>query len=598
MYNFSELTEKLRNMNFATSIETIEHNGVLFPEIPEYITKNYGKFSLASDKLSDLATRQLFGWASPRAIKAQKENNGDTFSKNFYSCLKLNLTKKQLQLSFPKDFEKLRSQMTKIIEKYSEDKKEYNKIHKQEILEEREEKREKYGTVIVNGEPYTFNPTVEAGGIFYGRGDCSYHGGWALDVTPEDVMLNSSKKIPCTVKGHHWKEVTLKPNTFSPCTFDKYILVGKQKVHIVKSIRMSNDNPQKKENDLHKFDKARLIEKNWSKILKAIKTKATSDNIKDMQIGCCAYLIALFGIRAGNESGKRENGVRGASTLLVSDVELLKNNQVHLNFIGKDSMEFDGTQKVDSAIYDSLEVLQAYSKDSDEDRIFPDITSGMVNKFFQGICPKSIPDLSCKNFRTYYGTSLLVKEIQKRDWDDEMTDKEFKSQYDKCVLEVAKKLNHKKTISKEQSEKISTSSKEKIKKAKEKFINAKEKALNKIEDFEDEIKVLRNEQPKNYLKEIKLLKSKINSLKQDIEDAERMFKNIKQEQKDRVENQDTALGTSKSNYSSPKVAYSLAKYCDKNPKIILSPALTKRFDSWINMDELDENYWMNYPNVD
>ena len=68
--------------------------------------------------------------------------------------------------------------------------------------------------------------------------------------------------------------------------------------------------------------------------------------------------------------------------------------------------------------------------------------------------------------------------------------------------------------------------------------------------------------------------------------------------KDKLENKDVSLGTSKSNYSNPKIAYSLSKYCRKDPKIILSPALVKRFDSWVDINSIDQAYWMEYPNVD
>lgn len=592
MINFNELTERLHAMNFAEDITSVVHNGVLFPEEPRYWKENYGKFSLAGDKLSNNAVKQLFAWSTSRAQKESKAKYGSLFTKNFYKCLELNLTGKQKKLKFPEDFETVINKMSKIVEFESELKKEDNK--KPEVKERKEKLKEKYSKIYLNDKEYTFAYYVEGEGIFYGRGGCAYHGGWALPVRPEDVTINASVNVPCTVKGHHWKEVRL-GDAMEAAKFDKYIMVGKKKIHIVKSMRLSNDNPQKIENDAHKFDKARLIQKHWSKISKAINDKLNSNNIKEKQIGCCAYLIAYFGIRAGNDSGARNNGVVGASTLLKKNVLLNSNNVIELKFTGKDSMDFNGNQKVSPDVYNAFKTLL---KNTNSERIFPNITSNDTNEFFKGIT-KNIPDLSNKNFRTYYGSSLLAKEIQKHEdeWSDDMTDKEFKSLYNKCVLTVAKKLNHQKTVSKEQLEKLDTSTKEKLKKAKAKWKDTTEKTELKIEKLKEKVKKLKNNKPAGWKADIKELNDDLDNLKEKLLDIKQEYNDAKQEVKDKLENKDISLGTSKSNYSNPKIAYSLAKYCEKDPKIILSPALVKRFDSWIDINELDDDYWINYPNT-
>lgn len=594
MINFSNLTKRLKDMNFAESITSVIHNGVLFPEEPKYWKENYGKFSLANDKLSDEATKQLFAWSTPRAQKESIGKHGSLFTRNFYKCLELNLTTKQKKLKFPEDFSSIISKMSRIIENYSEEKKIENKLP--EVKEKKEKLKEKYSKIILNGNEYTFAYYVEGEGIFYGRGDCSYHGGWALPVKPEDVTINASVNVPCTVKGHHWKAVRL-GDAMEAAKFDKYIMVGNKKIHIVKSMRLSNDNPQKIENDAHKFDKARLIQKHWSKISKAINDKINSDNLIEKQIGCCAYLIAYFGIRAGNDSGARNNGVVGASTLLKKNVILNKGNIIELKFTGKDSMDFNGSQKVSSDVFNAFLILQSVNEDNP--RIFPNISSNDTNRFFNKIT-KKIPDLSNKNFRTYYGTSLLAKEIQKHEdeWSEDMTDKEFKSLYNKCVLTVAKKLNHQKTVSKEQLEKLDASTKEKLKKAKAKWKDTTEKTEIKIERIKEKVKKLKTKKSLGWKDDIKELNEELDELKEKLLDIKQDYEDAKQEIKDKLENKDVALNTSKSNYSNPKIAYSLAKFCKKEPKIILSPALVKRFDSWVDINSIDQAYWMEYPNVD
>jgi len=598
--NFSNLTERLRTMNFAMDkISSIEHKGVLFPKIPEYVTRNYGKFSLAGEKLTDLATRQLFAWSTPRAeswVKMKGAKGGKIFTSNFYKCLQLNLTKKQQRLSFPKDFEKVISQMRKIITNYSEEQKEYRKTHKKEIAAETQERKD-FGTAVVDGVEYKYSPMVEAGGIFYGRGDNRYDGGWALDVMPEDVSLNSSKNIPCPIKGHHWKDCSLKPNSFSPYSFDKWILIGTEKIHIVKRGEFAKS-PIKEQNDVHKFDKAKSIDLIMPKIIRSVKKMVTSEKYRDKQIGCCAYLITKFGIRAGNVTDKRQNGVRGASTLLNGDIELLSANKLHLTFKGKDSIQYDNTLKIDSYAYQAFEELKDKCE-SDNERIFPNITSNSVNVFFKNI-DKNTPDLTCKNFRTFFGTSALTREIQKHEdeWSSDMSDKEFKNLYDNCVFEVAKILNHKKTVSKEQSDKTEASVKEKLKAIKKALKTTLDRSNLKIAKLEEENKKLNKTKPKGYKELIKQNSELISELEYANEDAERTYAAKRAEQLSRIEKQDVALNTSKGNYSSPKIAYSLCKYCGKEPKLILSPTLVDRFNSWVDMDSISETYWKDYPNVE
>lgn len=589
MTNFNELTERVDNIrkNFAMNIKTIEHNGVIFPEIPEYVTKN--NFKLANETIPDLAKEMLFAWSTLKDNYAKDK----VYVKNFWSCLKPELTSKQQKLKFPEDFGKVLQNMANIKTQYSEKKKEYNKAHKKEVEKQKADKKEKYGYATINGEKVEIaNPLIEGPRIFIGRGDCAYRGSWVYRVEPEDVVLNSTKKISCPVKGHNWGKI-VKKNTMGIATYTEWVGVNGLKIN--KTIWLANTSEGKANNDQHKFEKARLIDKNWKKITHIIKDWCESDDKYDQQVGCCAYLVANFGIRAGNRSGARENGVVGASTLKVGNVILHDNNEVELKFLGKDSMEYNGTRKVDPIVYKILKSLQK-GKDKN-DKLFSSINSGDVNWLFKNMSIKGLEDLTNKNFRTYYGTSLLAKEIQKRDWSKDMTDKQFKNQYDDCVLEVAKKLNHKKTISKEQLAKLDESSKGKLQKAKERLKSVKEKVENKIYQLEEKKHKLQTKKPKGYTNMIKEITQEEREWKDWLVEETQYFKDIKSELKGKLENKDISLGTSKQNYSNPSIAYSLAKYCDKNPELILSKALVKRFNTWIDIKSLDEKYWEKYPNV-
>lgn len=583
MENMNNLIDKLVRINFASTMNITEliSNGVLFPEIPEYVLSN--DFKLCKEYIPELAKEMLFAWST----ELPQYTSDKVFSKNAWSCIKPELTSKQQKLSFPEDFQSILSKMKQIKEDY----KEYRKTIKDKIKAENLKKKEKYGKVIIDGKEVETAYMIEPPGFLRGRGAGATRGLWTYRVEPEDVNLNASNNPPCTVKGHQWGSCELR-QIMAVATYNKRL--GPNGLTLHKSVNLSSKSQWKGEHDIHKFDKAALIDKNFKRIVNKMKKAAMSDDEVEKQVGCCAYLVAMFGIRAGNPSGARDNGVVGASTLLVKHIELLPGNKVGLHFIGKDSIPFDGEQKVDKEIYNALSEL-IEDKD-DNDRIFS-INSGKINVFLKNVFPKDIPDLTLKNFRTFYGTSLLAKEIQAREWSEEMTDKEFSKQYDECVLTVAKKLNHKTTLTKEKRCQKEDALKEKERKAKENLKKLITKVESKLEKLESEKDKLKTKKPKGYTQRVKEIIEEERDLKEQIDEARENFKLAKAELKDKKINMDVALGTSKSNYSNPMIAYSLCKYCKKDPSVLFTKALRERFDTWVNFEELDEEYWIDYPNV-
>ena len=558
---------------------------IKFPKEPPYIDEYYQNDNKLN--LSYRAIKMLFAWST----LADKYKENKMYRRNFYTSLKTELTEEQKVFNFPTDFENILSEMKTIKEKYAEEKREYNKLHKKEIIEENKKWKEKYGYALVDGEKVEIgNSLIESSRIFIGRGDCCWGGYWVDDVMPEDICINSSYPFPCNYGTHTWEEVSFK-DTMSIATYIEH-LVGKKDVVIQKAIWFSNKSSFKADSDEEKFENARLLQVNIKKVTKAIKDAFLSDNIKRRQIGCCAYIISKFGIRAGNEN-KRNNGVVGASTLKVENIELyVDKQQVHLKFLGKDSMTYDNTLKVDTDVL--LPLWKCMDGKNCKEELFDRITSHDVNEFLNNIC-KDIPHLTGKLFRTTFGTSLLVEEIQKRNWDN-LTDKQFKNQYMDCAKVVTIKLNHKKTLTKEQNEKIDETTKKKIKSAKDSFEKTKssvEKKLSKLEGLENDYKsCLEGKILKDKLAEIKEQK---NQLKKKLNNAEQKFKDTKKLAKTNSENREIALNTAMTSYSSPKVAYSLCKDTNHSPTTIYSKALVERFNVWAN--DVSVDYWKNYPNV-
>lgn len=73
------------------------------------------------------------------------------------------------------------------------------------------------------------------------------------------------------------------------------------------------------------------------------------------QLGTATYIIDVLAIRAGNEKGEDKADTVGCCSLRVEHVKLLEDLNVNFNFLGKDSIEYNNTIKVDELVYRNLE---------------------------------------------------------------------------------------------------------------------------------------------------------------------------------------------------------------------------------------------------
>jgi DNA topoisomerase-1 len=88
---------------------------------------------------------------------------------------------------------------------------------------------------------------------------------------------------------------------------------------------------------------------------------------------------------------------------------------VEFNFLGKDSVPWQKTLKVDSEDTRGLyENLRLFMKDKEPNhQIFDGITSSKVNSFLRSIDPKQVPGLTAKVFRTFTTTRTVKEALAK-----------------------------------------------------------------------------------------------------------------------------------------------------------------------------------------
>lgn len=562
-------------------IKSLVHNGVLFQE--PFISKGFSEIN--GIKISLLAEEMLWKY-SPYAFNKYSKN--ELFIKNVWIDLKQQLPSELQKLNFPKDFMKVLTKMQLTANDLKFEKSVHNKEHKKEIEKEKSERKEKYGYCYKNGEKTEIsNPCVEGSRWFISRGELC--GRWISSVKPEDVEINASEDIPCIINGHNWKKVELRQTDYI-ATYK--INIGFGMAFVDKFVWLSANSKDKQDDNEHKFEKAKKLCLKIDEIEQTVLNDISSENKLKRENALITYVVLTYGIRIGNEHGEdniRDKNVRGASTLCVENISLIEPNSIHLEFTGKDSVPYSETLKVNKKVYSEFKKQIKGKKPTD--KLYDYATSQSVNNYLKSIYDGEI---SIKLFRTAKSCLTLVKEMQNRKWKN-LTDKEFKNNLMECCLQTSLLLNHHKTVTEEQKEKLNESSVNKINNAINSFAKTKESLNKKISKLD--------EQKFNFQMclEGKLLEKKIDEieqlkklLKDKIKLAEKKLKDVKNEVNFKKSSMDININTAISNYSTPRLTMSLCKYADKEPSLVYSKSQLKKFEWALGTDK---NYWKKYPNV-
>ena len=404
---------------------------------------------------------------------------------------------------------------------------------------------EKYKIAIVDGKPQPVgNYRMEPPGIFLGRGDNPKIGKIKPRVYPEDVTLNLGKeaKIPQTLKNHKWGEIVHDRHAEWLASW-KDMITGKTKY-----LWLGAHSHFKASSDMEKFDLARKLKRKIEFIRTENNKNLQSDDIRTRQIATAFYFIDTFVLRVGNEKSEDTADTVGVTTLRKEHIELLENNTIELDFLGKDSVRYYNKLQVEEQIYKNIiEFLQDKQKNQE---LFDLITSNDVNKYLQTF----MKDLTAKTFRTYNASYLFQKELKKiRNKYENSTDINLLiDEYNKANAAVAKKLNHQKNVGKSfkgQVDKID----EQIKKAKSKLRKAKKSSGDTKAD------------------RITKITDKLKKLK--------VKKELKQEMKN------TALSTSRVNYIDPRITVAFIKKFNIPIEKLFNQALQKKFQWAMVVDE-------------
>jgi len=136
--------------------------------------------------------------------------------------------------------------------------------------------------------------------------------------------------------------------------------------------------------------------------------KSTDQSLQQRSVA--VYLIDRLALRVGNEKNTDEEAdTVGCCSLRVEHVKMdtSEENQLHLNFLGKDSITYDNTTDILPVVY---KLIQKFMKNKKpEMELFDLVHPSELNDYFKQV----MPGLSAKVFRTYNASITLCSELQK-----------------------------------------------------------------------------------------------------------------------------------------------------------------------------------------
>jgi len=529
---------------------TLEHNGVLFPE--EYKEHNI-PLIYDGKKIKLTKEQEEAAMLYAKYIYSDYIQN-KTFNKNFWNDWKKILGKDSdivnLDLcDFSEYHQKLlddkqiEKNITIITESESNDNVDTGLSRVNYNITTEEE--EKYKTALVDGKQQPVgNYRMEPPGLFMGRGDNPKIGKIKPRIYPEDVTLNIGKEapIPKTLDKHKWGKIIHDRHVEWLASW-KDMITGKTKY-----LWLGAHSHFKASSDLEKFDLARKLKRKIDYIREENNKNLDTNDIKIRQIATAFYFIDNFALRVGGEKGDNDTDTVGVTSLRIEHIELLENNTIVLDFLGKDSVRYYNKLTVDEKIYKNI--LEFIKDKNKQNEIFDFINANDVNKYLQ----QFLKGLTAKVFRTYNGSYLFQKELRKINnrYDGNTDISILIDEFNKANAIVAKKLNHQKNVGKSYKGQVDKLD-ERIKKIKSKLRKAKK---SKGETRDDKINKL-NEQ----LKKTKLKK-----------ETKQEMKNI-------------SLGTSKQNYLDPRITVAFIKKHNIPIDKVFNKALQKKFEWAMNVDE-------------
>lgn len=531
---------------------TLEHAGVLFP--PEYTPHGIKmKYDGVPVELTPDQEEVATMYASMiETDYMQKE----IFLSNFWAEFKKVLGKNHVIRDLKKcDFRDIYDHL--MAER--EAKKNLPKEDKVKLKEEKDAAEARFKFALVDGrkEPVG-NFRVEPPGLFRGRGEHPKMGKLKSRIYPRDITINIGKGVPVPqhpYPGQSWKEVR-HDQTVTWLAFWKDPIDAKG----YKYVWLGANSTFKTESDLAKYEKARKLKDHIERIRKDYQRLWVSSVQRDKQMSTALYFIDKLALRAGHEKDEDEADTVGCCTLKVDNVEMMSNNHIKFDFLGKDSIRYENQVEVDPIVWNNVKTFAERfgdgKKKSADDQLFDEMDANDLNKMMKDY----MDGLSVKVFRTYNASITLNRLLWEESTSTEVVEK--KADYDRANKEVAVLCNHQRAVPKTHE------------KSMQKMLDKVEEATQNLESLKKDYALAKANKPTQDGKNIApdVLKKRVDAAKAKL-DKLQVTMNSKEELKT------VALGTSKINYLDPRITVAWCKRVDVPIEKVFNKSLHGKF-SW------------------
>ncbi|CCH41928.1 DNA topoisomerase I [Wickerhamomyces ciferrii] len=620
--------------------DTLEHNGVMFPPEYEPLPSHVKLYYDGKPVDLPLAAEEVAGFFG--ALLETDHGKNPVFQKNFFHDF-LDVLKESGGCNVQiKEFEKCDfTKMHQYFELKKEEKKSIPASEKKRLRQEKEEEEAPYKICLLNGrKEQVGNFRVEPPGLFRGRGAHPRTGKLKRRVFPEDIILNLGKDapVPPAPEGHKWAEVR-HDNTVS------WLAMWRENVlNAVKYVRFAANSSLKGMSDYKKFEKARELKYHIAKVREDYEGMLRDKLMLNRQIATATYLIDIFALRAGGEKSEDEADTVGCCSLRYEHITLSPPTTVVFDFLGKDSIRFYQEVQVAPQVFKNLKLFKKAPK-GPGDQLFDRLDPSILNKRFHSY----MPGLTAKVFRTYNASKTMQDQLDLIP--NEGTPAEKVTKFNAANRTVAILCNHQRTVAKghdaamqkihdklkemlwqkirlkkmmlqidknlkkkkpEYFEELEDLSKEdeleihkvviererdkqekKFKRDNEKRQENKEEllpqselkeALKKVDELEKEYK----KEAKSGKPEVKPANVTVEKLEAQVEKLEQRITNTSIQMKDKEDNSEVSLSTSKINYIDPRLSVVFCKKFDVPIEKIFTKTLREKF-KWA-IESVDENW--------
>lgn len=633
--------EREEDLDGEVKWETLEHKGVLFPPPYEPLPSHVKLYYDGKPVEMPLEAEEVAGFYG--AMLETDHAKNPVFQKNFFNDF-LDVLKESGGCTngvVIKEFDKLDfSKMFHYYEQQREAKKLMTRDEKKQIKLEKEKLEEPYKFCYLNGrKEQVGNFRIEPPGLFRGRGAHPKTGKLKRRVYPESVTLNLSENapVPEPPMGHQWGGIQ-HLNTVT------WLAMWKENIaDLIKYVRLAQNSSLKGLSDFKKFETARKLKDHIEPIRKDYRKMLKDELMLNRQMATATYLIDVFALRAGGEKGDDEADTVGCCSLRFEHVTLKPPNIVIFDFLGKDSIRFYQEVEVDKQVFKNLRIFKKAPKRPGDD-LFDRITPTLLNKHLQNY----MTGLTAKVFRTYNASKTMQDQLDLIANEGTVAEKVMK--FNAANRTVAILCNHQRTVSKNHStsvEKITFKLKEmmwqkirlkrillelepELKKkdkhyfseiddlAKEDIMQIheviierqREQVFKKLARDNEKLKaegqpLLTEDSVKEKLEKIEELKQEyaeelktgkpevksnmtVEKLKKQIEVIETRVLNTEVQLKDKEDNSEVSLGTSKMNYIDPRLTVMFAKKFEVPIEKLFTKTLRDKF-KWA-IESADENW--------